>query len=152
PGVTDLSQFDPNLRTGVDGTLQTPDQRDPFSFTVTSELGSGRLTAEVAATGGTLVPRLTLLGPGGQVLIESDSGRILQHLQPGTYKLDISAQAGMGTYRLSTAFTPATLPLTPLDVGTFPRSVAVADLTGDGRPDLVAANYISGTVSVLLGI
>jgi hypothetical protein len=32
----------------------------------------------------------------------------------------------------------------------FPTSVAVADFNGDGKPDLVVANYVSSTVSVLL--
>jgi hypothetical protein len=36
-------------------------------------------------------------------------------------------------------------------VGRFPTSVAVADVKGDGIPDLVAANGNSDTVSVLLG-
>ena len=36
-------------------------------------------------------------------------------------------------------------------VGTNPRSVAIGDLNGDGRQDLVVANSNSGTVSVLLG-
>ena len=35
--------------------------------------------------------------------------------------------------------------------GNAPNSVAIADLTGDGKPDLVVANYHSDTVSVLLG-
>jgi hypothetical protein len=65
-GVTDLSQIDRNLHTEAGGMLQTPHQCDTFSFTVLSGLSSGRLTAEVAATGGTLVPRLTPSGPGGR--------------------------------------------------------------------------------------
>ena len=36
-------------------------------------------------------------------------------------------------------------------VGTNPHRLTVADVNGDGKPDLVAANYGSGTVSVLLG-
>ena len=36
-------------------------------------------------------------------------------------------------------------------MGTYPYSVAVADLDGDGKPDLAAVNYYSGNVSVLLG-
>jgi hypothetical protein len=35
--------------------------------------------------------------------------------------------------------------------GGSPPSVAIGDLSGDGKPDLVAANYGSNTVSVLLG-
>jgi hypothetical protein len=34
--------------------------------------------------------------------------------------------------------------------GRFPSSVAVGDLNGDGRPDLVTANFLSDTVSVLI--
>ena len=33
---------------------------------------------------------------------------------------------------------------------TFPQSVAVGDLNGDGKPDLTTANLISITASVLL--
>jgi hypothetical protein len=35
--------------------------------------------------------------------------------------------------------------------GILPLSVAVADLNGDGRPDLVTANFDGNNVSVLLG-
>src|SRR5262249_17528682 len=71
-GITDLSQIDANLRSATDRILFTPDQVDTFTFTVTNNLGSGRLTAEVVATSGTLLPRLSLLGPNGQLLIQSD--------------------------------------------------------------------------------
>jgi hypothetical protein len=44
-------------------------------------------------------------------------------------------------------FQPPQLPA----AGTYPFSVAVADLNGDGKPDLVVANFGSSDVSVLLG-
>ncbi len=34
--------------------------------------------------------------------------------------------------------------------GNCPKSVAIDDLNGDGAPDLVVANFSSGTVSLLL--
>jgi hypothetical protein len=150
-GVTDLSQVDTSLRTGTEGKLVTPDQTDVLSFTVTSALGNGRLTAEVAPIGGGRIPRLTLLGPKGQLLIQSDSGHLVQFLQPGTYGLTVSAGAAVGSYRFTSEFTQAQLPSAPLAVGTTPFSVVAADVDGDGTPDLITANYGDNTVGVLLG-
>src|ERR1039458_1289360 len=45
-------------------------------------------------------------------------------------------------------FTPA--PGSPFAVGTSPRSVAVGDFNGDGKPDLALANESSNNVTVLL--
>ena len=36
-------------------------------------------------------------------------------------------------------------------VGVNPQSVAVADLNGDGRADMVVANHDDNTISVLIG-
>jgi hypothetical protein len=48
---------------------------------------------------------------------------------------------GMGSFGTATSFA----------VGSTPRSVAVGDFNGDGRPDLATANGGSSNVSVLLG-
>jgi hypothetical protein len=43
------------------------------------------------------------------------------------------------------------LPVVTYGSGYGPFSVAVADVNGDGKPDLVATNYAGGAVAVLLG-
>jgi len=48
------------------------------------------------------------------------------------------------------ATTPSFAAQQTFGVGSSPRCVTTADLTGDGRPDLIVANGNSGTVSVLL--
>src|SRR5207253_974059 len=104
----------------------------------------------VAAVSGALTPRLTLARSDGSVLIQSDSGQIVQHLQPGTFLLRVSAQTGHGSYRLGTQFTPTQDPFVPPAVGKRPTT-AVADVNGDGFDDLITANYNDNSVSVLLG-
>jgi hypothetical protein len=48
------------------------------------------------------------------------------------------------------ASTPSFATQQPFATGNGPRSVAVADINGDGRPDIAVANYFSNTASVLL--
>ncbi len=49
------------------------------------------------------------------------------------------------------AFGGALFPGAQFDVGGNPFSVAIGDVSGDGKPDLVTANSFSNTVSILLG-
>jgi hypothetical protein len=135
----------------TNGSIVAADEVDTFSFTISEALGGGSLTTQLVSTSGTLIPRLTLSGAADQLLIQSDSGRIVQHLRPGTYSLAVSAQAGLGEFELTTQFASSGPPLSPVSVGTLPHSVAISDLNLDGHLDLVASNLLSATVSVMLG-
>jgi hypothetical protein len=136
---------DPNSR--VNGML-VASQTDWYQITVPA---SGRLTATVTSpAGSSLVPRLTLAGPSGQVLIQSDNA-IVQHLSAGTYLLSVSAASGAATYRLTTDFVQGNAPFNPINLGADPTKVVVADLNGDGVPDIVTADLGYNGVTVLLG-
>ncbi len=152
PATADVLQ-DPNSQ--VSGTVGGS-QADWYQLTAAEP---GQLTTSVVADpGGTLRPRLTLYGPDGQVLTQSDGptpggpgAGLTQHLQPGTYYLAVSARLGVGGYRLTSQLLAASSPLDALPLaGSYPGSVAAADVNGDGETDLITANN-NGTVSVLLG-
>jgi hypothetical protein len=148
-GVTVLSSVDANLNTRVSGMLPDPAGVDTYEFAMRP---SGRFSVQVTATAGsTLVPRLTLLGPHGHMLIQSDDGAIVQHLVGEVYTLIVSARSGTGSYQLTSEFVPANPTLDQVAIGNSPGSVAVGDFNGDGIPDLVTANNFDNTVSVLLG-
>ena len=147
PDVNLLFDANPNFR--IDGTLLTASQVNTCVFFVTAP---GNLNASVVPVGtGTFVPRLILEGFGGQVLLQSDAGILKQHLEPGIYGLAVASLSGVGSYRLSTEFVQASAPFAPVKGGKSPPSAALADVNGDGRPDLVTANRYKDTVSVLLG-
>ncbi len=151
-GATDLSQAGP--RPGCAPVVwqpSAPGQVDTWTVTIDDALGDGELKAEIATTGGTLQTRLTIAGPSGKTLIQSDDDQIVQSLQPGVYLLSVSQDGGAGIYRLNTAFTQTSLPSAPLVSGSGTAWVAAGDLNGDGTPDIVVANRIDDTVSVFLG-
>src|SRR5437867_5179991 len=59
--------------------------------------------------------------------------------------------AGLATTAPRAVATPLFAPFLSFDAGDNPTSVAIGDLNGDGKLDLAVANFVSNTVSVLLG-
>jgi uncharacterized protein (UPF0548 family) len=76
-------------------------------------------------------------GDGHADIVTADYG---SQFAPGT-TVSVLLGNGNGTFQTAQKF----------PVGSFPRSVAVADLNGDHHPDIVTANFGSNSVSVLLG-
>jgi hypothetical protein len=152
PGTTDLSTVDSGLYTETAGMVSDGIPASTYSFTVSTALGLGELSAEVRGTSGAWLPRLTLSGLSGQVLIQSDSGQIVQSLVPGLYFLTVSGQSGAGGFRLTTAFTQTSAPFASLADAAGTAWVAAGDLNGDGIPDIVVANRVNDTVSVFPGL
>jgi hypothetical protein len=56
---------------------------------------------------------------------------------------------GVADAKANVSFSPA--PGSPFPVGDGPRAAAVGDFNGDGRPDIVVANYDSDNTTLLLG-
>ena len=73
--------------------------------------------------------------------LSSDDVSVLLGNGDGTFKAQTSADQAAGTGT----------PTPSYPVGKNPIFVTVADINGDGNPDILVANYTDGTISVLLG-
>jgi hypothetical protein len=111
----------------------------------------GRLTALVHAAG--VSARLSLLGPGGRVLLQSDGQSraapdpaIDLHVAAGSYTLEVESLGGSGGSKLTATLTPTTIPFSSIPRPASPQDqgpIAVADVNGDGIPDLVTNTGVS---------
>src|SRR5262249_22315141 len=130
------------------GSLPTTDD---FALTLTD---TGRLIAQVRSDGP--ATRLSLLGPNGEVLVQSDGQSatnlddlIVQHLQPGTSFLQVETLDGSaGHYQLTANLLSALPPFQPLPLNATPSAVVTGDFNGDGIPDLAAAESDSNSVAI----
>jgi hypothetical protein len=125
-----------NCQAGVAGVVSVLSGNGDGTFQPAVTFSSGAYNASfvaVADVNGDGKPDLIV---PNQCTVSSDCGND----SPG--EVSVFLNNGDGTFQ-----TPATYS----SGGNFASAVAVADLNGDGNPDLVVSNYGSGTVSVLLG-
>jgi hypothetical protein len=123
---------------------------DGYLDLVTANSGSDTVSVLLSNGDGTFQPQRTFAAGHGPVAlavadINGDGKPDLIVTDEGTQSdlgdtVSVLLGNGDGTFQAPQTFT----------VGGVPAWVAVADLNGDGRPDIVTANYADGTVSVLL--
>jgi hypothetical protein len=87
-----------------------------------------------------------LTGSGRQdiVVADANSDNVSVLLNNGNGTFQAARQYAVGPFGSTAKLTSGLLP-------TFRRAIAVADLTGNGIPDIITTNYGSGDISVLLG-
>ncbi len=133
--VADLNEDGiPDLVTGNQGGGNT-------SNTLTIRLGNGNGTFQVAQS-------LTISGLPQEIAVADLNGDghadlVVAGFDGNTNAGSVSVFLGNGNGTFQTATTYQT--------GSQPYSVAIGDINGDGKLDLVVANYLSNNFSVLLG-
>ena len=123
---------------------------DGWPDIITANNGSSTAGVLLGQAGGSFVPVITY-----SVGFASSAYSVAVADVNGDGRRDIvtanigSNTAGVLLGQAGGGFTPAST--YPTGANSFPNGLAVADVSGDGRPDLVTANYSSSTVGVLLG-
>jgi hypothetical protein len=117
----------------------------------------GLLVATVHADENSVL--LSLEDSSGHVLIQSEGtsitnpdARVAQHLPAGSYFLAVSDATSSGTYRLGTTFTPALPPGQSISETSGAYEVTTADLTGNGKNDLIVPDYYYNQILINRGV
>ena len=144
-----------------DGTFRTPRSVDqqvslavegPSGTTPSAFIFADQLTDQVIVQtvgGGTTVLADTstgLVSPGAVKLADLNNNGILDLIVANSGSNNVLVYPGLG----NGAFGPALNDGHGFFTGTNPVGITVADVNGDGRPDLVIANKGSNTVSILI--
>jgi hypothetical protein len=112
-------------------------------------------TTPAGATTPSFAPQRTFatgIGPSSVAVgdFNGDGKPDLALINEGTFQNPGSTVSVLLNTALAGATAPSFAPQQTFATGEKPRSVAVGDFNGDGRPDLVIANSYSDTISVLL--
>ena len=159
----------------ANGLFVTPDYpalNTPSGVVMADVNGDGKLDAVVLGADGSVAVYLGngdgtfkspghyyAAGSGPQALAVADLNHdgkpdiVVVNTTSGT--VSVMLGNGDGTFQdqtLSDVATNSGTPAPTYPVGNSPIYVAIADLNGDGIPDLLVANYTDGTLSILLGM
>ena len=141
------------------GTTQAFQQAYPYATSITRLSGSVSTTASFSVTFNQAVTGLDpydfYLVATGNVAFAVDSISITG--SGANYIVNVTGITGAGTLGLnlvdlpSITASPSFAAQTTVDTGVQPLSVTLGDVNGDGRLDIITANFASSNVSVLLG-
>jgi len=151
-------------------TKQNPDFQISLSgqdsrFVLPAGMDGGHRSLTLAASGVVHLAGDSPLGGAAQLALYDASGNLVttsgasgvfgrpvidQFLLPGSYFLT-SSTATNGSLHVNYGVTAAAQPIDVITTGDYPTSVAVGDVNGDKETDIVTANHLSDTVSVMLG-
>ena len=136
---SDPAPFDPSKGIRVDTLSSAPTPKDIGQAVATALTASGKYSVQNGASDGELI--VTNLTAGlSTATTDVNTGIVLTDIINSGSAGDGSG-VGSGTFGATTNY----------GVGSTPWGAAtLADLNGDGLPDIVQSNYFGGTVSVLL--
>ncbi len=138
-----------NLDQQVGLAVYAPNGNTPAAFIFTDQLTDQLVIKTVGGVTTVLGDASTgLISPGAVELADLNNNGILDLIVANGGSNNVLVYPGLG----NGAFEPALNGGHGFFTGTNPVGITVADLTGDGRPDLIIANEGSNDVSILLNV
>ncbi len=138
-----------NLDQQVGLAVYAPSGTTPAAFIFTDQLTDQLIVQTVGGVTSVLGDASTgLISPGAVALADLNNNGILDLIVANSGSNNVLVYPGLG----NGAFGPALNDGHGFFTGTDPAGITVADLTGNGRLDLIIANEGSNDVSILLNV
>ena len=138
-----------NLDQQVGLAVYAPNGNTPAAFIFTDQLTDQLIVTTVGGVTSVLGDATTgLIAPGAVTLADLNNNGILDLIVANSGSNNVLVFPGLG----NGAFGPALNGGHGFYTGTDPVGITVANLTGNGRPDLIVANEGSNDVSILINV